>query len=205
MDDCLYNDSDHWVGGFYELSIEYHPSDHDKRINEALASLADGSCIKGISLPIQMEEDGVHSFYGSLSLSHSDYLPIMITVTRVVGESDWMDIAIPQTAFEMKFSYKYPLITELNPWLVRVNEVFVQLAETIYQNAPFDLALIGEEVSGCTNQGDITYEVMQTLICILPSQLSERLGLGDKGKELSNQLRVFGTDLKNKSNKNTFR
>ncbi len=195
MDNCLYSNRDDWNGGFYELSIEYHPFGNDQRINEALTALHECSYIKSksMSLPVQIEEGSVHTFYGSLSLSNSkgDELPIMITVVRVNGESDWLDIAIPQAAFEKKFRYKYPLTTELNPWLVKMNEVYVQLAETIYRNSPFDLAMIGEEISGCTNQADITYEVMQNLTCILPNQLIERLGLRGKGRELSNQLKLF--------------
>ncbi|MFB6800807.1 hypothetical protein ACFCVU_06260 [Peribacillus butanolivorans] len=30
---------DNWIGGFYELSIEFHPVGDNKRLNDALVSL----------------------------------------------------------------------------------------------------------------------------------------------------------------------
>ena len=110
------------------------------------------------------------------------------------GESDWLDISIPQAAFEKFFPCQYPLTTELNPWLKKINEVYARLAETIYRKSPFDFAMIGEEISGETNQEEITLGVMQNkpyMTCILPSPLSDRLGLQGKGTALSNQLRIF--------------
>lgn len=205
MDYNFYNNPDNWIGGFYELSIEYHPFGNNKKVNEALTALCESSYFNGIweekkdyqkesiSLPITIEEDNSNSFYGMLSLSNSneDELPCIITIIRVSGESDWLDIAIPQSALEAIFSYIYPLTTELNPWLKQIDEMYTELAEVIYRNAPFDLAMVGEEISGYTNQEKITYEVMQNMTSILPSQLQDRLGLKGKGEELSNQLRVF--------------
>lgn len=203
MDYDYYNDLENWNGGFYELSIEYHPFGDNQRINEALSALCKSNFFNGIwedkkdyqrnfiSLPINIEEDSCHSFYGTLSLSNESRLPCMINVNRVKNESDWIDILIPQSAFQKIYPYIYPITIELNPWLKEINEIYVQLAENIYNKSPFDLAMIGEEVSGHTNQEDITLEFMKNIICILPSQLQVRLGLQEKGKELSNQLRVF--------------
>ncbi|HZG73679.1 MAG TPA: hypothetical protein VEY51_19235 [Chondromyces sp.] len=202
----FYNDPDNWIGGYYELSIEYHPFSNNKRINKALAALYESNYFNGIwedkkdypkktiSLPINIEEDSVNSFYGTLSLLNSteNELPCVISIIRLNNESDWLDIAIPQAAFERIFPYNYPLTIELNPWLKKINEVYTQLAETIYRNSPFELAMIGEEISGYTNQEEITYKVVQNMTCILPSQLLNRLGLKGKGKELPNQLRIFG-------------
>ncbi|PLT30642.1 hypothetical protein [Peribacillus deserti] len=203
MDYDFYNNPDNWIGGFYELSIEYHPFGNNKRVNEALTALCKSDYFNGfwedkkdyqkksISLPINIEEDSVTQFYGTLSLSNSKEgeLPCVITVIRVDGESDWLDIAIPQAALEKRFPYKYPLTIELNPWLKKINARYTQLAEIIYCSSPFDLAMIGEEITGYTNQEEITYEVVQNIICILPSHLQDRLGL--KGKGLSNQLIIF--------------
>ncbi|MDN7245660.1 hypothetical protein [Planococcus shenhongbingii] len=204
----FYNNSDHWMDGFYELSIEYHPYGDDKRVNEALVALEESRYFNGfweekkdfqkhsISLPITIEEESVKSFYGSLSLHNStkEELPCLITIIRVNGESDWLDISIPQAAFEKVFPYRYPLTTELNPWLEKINDVYVRLAESIYHKSPFDFAMIGEEISGETNQEEITIELMQNkpyMTCVLPSPLLDRLGLNGKGTALSNRLRLF--------------
>lgn len=34
-----YNTPDNWIGGFYGLSIEYHPAGDRKRLNEALTTI----------------------------------------------------------------------------------------------------------------------------------------------------------------------
>ncbi|KYG34337.1 hypothetical protein [Alkalihalobacillus trypoxylicola] len=205
MDYDFYINPNHWIGGFYELSIEYNRSGHNKRVNDGFAALCKSHYFNGvwenkkdyqkksISLPINIQKDSVTSFYGTLSLSNSkeEVLPCAITVIRVEGESDWLDIAIPQAAIEKRFPYKYPLTIELNPWLKKVNERYTQLAELIYCSSPFDLAIIGEEISGHTNQENITYEVMKNITCILPIHLQDRFGVKEKGKELSNQLKIF--------------
>lgn len=206
MDKKLYNSPDFWTGAFYELSIEYHPFGNDNRINEALNALVESSFFNGmreekkdhqkqaIILPLTIEEESVTSFYGTLSLSNSnqDQLPCMVSVIRVNGESDWVDLSIPESAFERVFPYKSPLTNELNPWLSNINEVYAQLAEVVYHHSPFDFAMIGEEISGETNQEEITPELMRNMICILPRPLLERLGLEGEGKELSNRLTIFG-------------
>ncbi|MFE4894784.1 hypothetical protein [Peribacillus butanolivorans] len=39
---------DNWIGGFYELSIEFHPVGNDRRLNDALTSLVKSKVIYGI-------------------------------------------------------------------------------------------------------------------------------------------------------------
>ncbi|MDP5277238.1 hypothetical protein [Chengkuizengella axinellae] len=69
--------------------------------------------------------------------------------------------------------------------------MFVKLAEKIFNNSPFELALIGEVISGYINQEEITIEYLEKTTCILPINLQNRLGLQKHGRELSNQLRLF--------------
>lgn len=194
-----------WSGGYYELSVEYHPVGNNSRVNKALTALCKMECFWDIwadkkeeqklllCLPITIEEDSVRQFYGALACPHSSQveLPCVITVCRVEGQSDWLDIAIPQAAFERVYQSKYPLTLELNPWLKQINELLVQVAETIYASAPFHLAMIGEEISGYTNGQQITAETVQKGIFLLPSALQERLGLNEDGMELSNDLKLF--------------
>ncbi|WP_162878685.1 hypothetical protein [Peribacillus butanolivorans] len=51
--------------------------------------------------------------------------------------------------------------------------------------------MIGEEISGDTNQENITAEYLEKTTCILPIYLQNRLEVQEKGEELSNRLRVF--------------
>lgn len=203
MEYDYFNNPEIWTGCFYEISIEYHSFGNNKRINDALNALCKSDFFNGmwgerkdyqkdfISLPINIEDECVKQFYGILSLSEEDEFPCLISVIRVSGESDWLDISIPQAAFEMKYPYKYPLTKELNPWLNKINEMYIKLAEIIFSYSPFDLALIGEEISGFINQEKINVEVVKSITCILPSRLQNQLGLKGKGIGLSNKLRIF--------------
>ncbi|WML56095.1 hypothetical protein [Neobacillus sp. PS2-9] len=198
-----YNNPNNWIGGFYELSIEFHPVGDNERLNQALMAIQSFKLFKGIwrerqdfqagsiSLPINIDNDSVIQFYGTLIMNDGNTLPCLISIIRIKGESDWLDVSIPQASFEKFYPYKYPLTKELNPWLVRVDEIFIGLAETIFNHSSFELAMIGEEISGSTNQGQIALEDVGKIICILPTHLQKRLGIKEKGIELTNQLRLF--------------
>lgn len=205
-----YLDPNTWIGGYYELSIEYHPSGKDNRIQDALRALYESKYFHGmwkekeeyleqaVSLPISMDpgnEDQYYgdSFYGILSISEDVTLPCFLSINRMEEESDWLDICIPQASFEKKYPYQYPLSLELNPWLQEVNEFFTKLAEVIHSQSPFDLAVIGEEVSGETNQEEIRAKDLDNeyITFLVPIFLQNKLGVRDKGKERCNGLRVY--------------
>lgn len=198
-----YNNPNNWIGGFYELSIEFYPVGDNERLNQALIGLQSFKSFKGmwkerqdfqgdsISLPINIDDDSVIKFYGALIMNDGNTLPCLISITRIDGGSDWLDISIPQASFEKFYPYEYPLTKELNPWLVKVDEIFISLAETIFHHSPFELAMIGDEISGSTNQGQISFDDVGKIICILPTHLQKRLGVKEKGKELTNQLKLF--------------
>jgi hypothetical protein len=197
-----FNNSDNWIGSFYELSIEYHPVGNNKRLNQALIALQNFELFNGlwkerqdfqsdsISLPINILDDSVNQLFGTLIMSGENTLPCLISVIRIDGESDWLDISIPQVTLENFYSCKYPLTKEFNPWLAKVDEIFIRIAKTIFNHSPFELAMLGEEVSGYTNQEKITLEDVGKVTCILPIGLQKRLGI-EKGKELSSQIRLY--------------
>lgn len=207
MDKNFYLNSDNWIGGFYELSIEYHPAGNDKRINDALFALKASRCFHGlwaekkdfqkpaVSLPVAIEDASVRSFYGMISRDPGEEeLPCMITVTRIEGESDWLDISIPQAVLEKRFRYRYPLTIEENHWLMAIHEIYEDLAESIYLKSPFDLAMIGEEITAETTQKELTVEFMENkeyIIFILPNRLVDRLGMNGSTPIFSNRLRIF--------------
>lgn len=185
-----YINPEKWTGGYYELSMEYHPSGDPKKLNDALDSLYKSDifhgmwieksdyCMAPVPLPIHVEEDSVQLFSGLLSLTTDIQLPCVISIISVCGESDWLDISIPQAILEEKFPYRYPLTKELNPWLSEVVELYAKLAETIFKSSPFTIAIIGEEVSG-TNITEINLE---HVTLITPSQLQAKVGLDRKEK-----------------------
>ncbi|MGV3464991.1 MAG: hypothetical protein ACO1OT_06840 [Heyndrickxia sp.] len=95
-------------------------------------------------------------------------LPNLISLIRVESESDWPDLSIPQTTFEQYYPFKYLLIKEINPWLAKINEVLIRIAETIYKHSLFELAMKGEEISGDKKQEEITFEDVKGITSILP-------------------------------------
>ena len=48
------------------------------------------------------------------------------------------------------------LLSSTNPWLSEIDHVFITIAEKIYALSPFNLAIIGEEVSGYRHAQTIT-------------------------------------------------
>lgn len=197
----VFNNPEIWCNGFYELSMEYHPSGNNKRLEGALSALCKCELFSGLweekkdlyqdtlTLPITIKD--VNQMYGVLSLSSGEEFPCMVSVIRVEGESDWLDIAIPQAFFEKYYPYQYPLTRRLNPWLEKVDETYTKLAEFIFGESPFDFAMIGEEISGYTNLQELTGDTLKNMITILPVQLQERLGVRKQGRQLSNGLRVI--------------
>lgn len=198
-----FSNRENWIGGFYELSIEFPPVGDSNTLNQALITLQNLEFFNGlwqeiqdfqsdsISLPINIEDESVNQFYGTLLLPDENTLPCLISVIRIEDKLDWLDLSIPQASFDLFYPCKYPLSKELNPWLVKVEEIFIRIAETIYTHAPFELALIGEEISGYTTQEEITLEDLGEITCILPNSLQKRLGIQGKGEQLSKQLRLF--------------
>ena len=198
-----FTNPDNWIGGFYELSIEFHPVGDNNRLNQALITLQHSGFFNGlwqerqdfqsdsISLPLNMGDDSVNQFYGAINLSDGNTLPCLISVIRMEDESDWLDISIPQASLELFYSYEYPLTKELDPWLANIDEIFIRITETIYNYSPFELAKIGEEISGYTNQEEITIEDTEKITCILPIILQKRLGMQENGEKLLEQLRLF--------------
>lgn len=185
-----------WIGGFYELSMEFHPVGDHGRLNQALVALGNLDFFNGlwkerqhylsdiISLPIDIDDDSVNQFYGTLTLSDGNTLPCVVTIVRIIDESDWLDIGIPLAILERVYPLNFSLAPELNPWLVKIDEVFIRIAKKLFDRSPFELALIGEEISGYTNQETITLEELEKITCLLPNRIQEHLGIsqGDEGK-----------------------
>lgn len=66
----------------------------------------------------------------------------------------------------------------------------ITIAETIYNDSHFELAMIGEEVWHYESK-EMTLEDIENITCILPVHLQKRLGIEGKGETLSKQLRLF--------------
>lgn len=83
------------------------------------------------------------------------------------GQADWLVVSVPVSAVETAFPVHFPepppteeewslgvdasrveLDVDQNPWMRRMEAVLADVADSVAATVPFELALIGEEVSG---------------------------------------------------------
>lgn len=63
--------------------------------------------------------------------------------------SDWVDICIPEGMLEQVYPVNYASWTmTANPWLQEVDALLVDVATRLYEAVPFQLGIIGPDVSG---------------------------------------------------------
>ncbi|SFT02589.1 hypothetical protein [Marininema halotolerans] len=197
----IYLDNINWMGGYYELSMEFNPTGNDIRIHDAMAALIKSDIIHGIwyekgsyskksiELPIDLNEFGKTCY---VAVEINDYIvDCKVIITRIEDESDWIDILISQSVLEKIYSYQYPLLYSLNPWLFKVDHLFITLAKDIFQESPFDFAMIGEDASGLTNQQELSIQQIYKENFLLPRKLYEKLDLKNEGEKISNELRLY--------------
>ncbi|MDQ0271613.1 hypothetical protein [Cytobacillus purgationiresistens] len=130
-----FDKSETWFGGYYELSIEFYPTGDNERINQALTALCSNSHLNGLWMektfhqkdmivpPILIEDNSVQQFYVILTTAGGIKVPGMISIIRISGESDWLDLSIPLRVLELIYPVKYPLLVELNPWLKEIHDL----------------------------------------------------------------------------------
>ncbi|MCM3387139.1 hypothetical protein M3649_03205 [Ureibacillus chungkukjangi] len=109
---------------------------------------------------------------------------------RVPEESDWLDISIPLAFLKEKYQFVYPIVKR-TPELANIDELFIKLTEIIYKKSPFELAMLGEEVSGFITKKTITKDSLDRITCILPIELQQELAVLGNGEILSNGLLVI--------------
>ncbi|MDB5056585.1 MAG: hypothetical protein JWO59_57 [Chloroflexi bacterium] len=89
--------------------------------------------------------------------------------------SDWLDFCIPSGMLAMIFSIDYHWFHETNPWLQEIDQILLRMADAVYNAAPFDLALIGADVSGWLRADEARTTDLERGGILVPSILVERL------------------------------
>jgi hypothetical protein len=67
----------------------------------------------------------------------------------------WLDVCVPTGALEPVFKVCYPLDREENLWLDELDAALLVVADRVYGATAFDLAFVGEEVSGYTDAREL--------------------------------------------------
>ena len=152
-----------WFGGFYELAIELgKPS--DERLFEALKVLWQHSSLQGCYLEDDIEPDKQEQIeplpellnrmhlYGLAQLPDGKKVACGSCIIREDDGSDWLDFYLPTGALGRAYDIGgYPFDAAgfaHRDWQVSVDEWLKDIGTHIFSVVPFNLGLIGFEVSG---------------------------------------------------------
>jgi hypothetical protein len=185
----MFLDRENWLGSFYELAIEYSPPREDERLLKAIHALwscqqlegpVDGPygeqhVKQGSRLPLSLEPEDYHNLYGKIKLAEGNTVGCLSVTVREKGGSDWLDLCIPTGMLGLAYQVEYPLFPSTNPWLSEIDHVFMTIAEKIYACSPFNLAIIGEEVSGYRYAQTITVDDLVRGGYLVPPELVQNL------------------------------
>lgn len=183
---------ENWWGSFYELSMEYYPAGNDARLLAAMRALWSTPLLHGplagpsgepdqaqqpVPAPVSIgaELGDLNRLYGVLALPGQRPLGCLSLTVREEQGSDWLDFCLPMGMLELAFPVVYPLLAPTNPWLAEIDRVFLTLAEAVHAAQPFDLALVGEEVSGDAYASQITAADVAKGGYLIPAGLMQRL------------------------------
>jgi len=166
-----------WWGGFYELAIELgKPS--DERLFESLKALWQHSSLQGCYLdddvePNEQEQvspspellDRMH-IYGLAQLPDGQKVACGSCLIREEEGSDWLDFYLPTGALGRAYDiggYPFDEVGVAHKdWQVPVDNWLKDIGTNIFPVVPFNLGLIGFEVSGETYAADILQKGIPT-------------------------------------------
>jgi hypothetical protein len=145
------------TGSHYEIAIELSVRADERRLREAVATLWKSGLVEGPWLSIEEIGVGPTVPLDQLSLEESwayglivgeKPLACVMHCIRESGGSDWLDVSVSSPILESVLGIKDLSELDDDPRLEPVDESFAKIADRIYSAVPFELALIGEEVSG---------------------------------------------------------
>lgn len=183
----MHFDRNDWAGSFYDLSVDLGRDEGGERLMKAVQAAWRSHILSGpwstqedvsypdrrLSVPSYIPPDDIPVYTATLTLSGGQVVGVVWTV--IYGETNSLDFGIPLGMLGRAFPLVYPLDLETNPWLAEVDSALIELAESVYSEVPFDLALIGEEAAGYATVDTLkTSDVEQGGVLISPS-VSERL------------------------------
>lgn len=202
MDRDTFVCDENWFGSYYELAIELGPTGDDERLCTALEHVWSLPQLRGSwiaksdfdlqSSPIECRDGIVFSRYGVITLTSEISVGCVTHTVREPDGSDWLDLCIPTGMLGHCYDVQYPLDCATNPWMVQIDRLFAQMAASVFRSIPFQLAIIGEEVSGITHAATITSEDCRFCPFLLPELLWQRLGLSSSRQVLTPGLIAIG-------------
>lgn len=198
---------ENWLGSFYELAMEYAPYGDDKRLLHAQRTLWDTPSLRGPyaapyesgdetfrlhSLPTSIGPEDTFHLHGVFNLPRDRSLGALSVTVREVDRSDWLIFCLPTGMLELVYPHlDYPLERAANPWMDEIDSALLALAEAVYMVAPFNFALVGEEVSGVCSFGDLSAGRLPQSGFLVPSNAATQLRIDVPSVALQSGLSWF--------------
>lgn len=203
MDRATYCNPDTWRAFEFELGLEYRSTADDQRLVRAVEQLWRHSRLTGPwpsreeyghsvhITPDMLPRDGMLSLYGLLELFDGRKAACSAWVVRPADGSDSLSLGLPGGMLERLFPVAYnPMSVKRNPWLGEIERLFADIAEWVYNTAPFELAVLGECASAlAVDAAELTPEALVPGGFILPDELWRRLEPAVESRPLSHGLR----------------
>ncbi len=183
-----YGAAENWFGSYYELAIEVSTAPADERLRASIEQLwsctavvagpwLDKEVTRAVAVPRLPAVEGMAASYGIVHIPDLGDVRCVSWVIREVGcGSDWIDLCIPTSALE-PFGLAYPLVSETPCTLIdAIDRALLHVAVSVFAGAPFELALIGEEVSGMWSSATVTRHDLTQGGFLLPDKLAQQTG-----------------------------
>jgi hypothetical protein len=189
--------TENWDGSYYELCLELGPVGNDALATRALEALWRRPELHGPWLQRADVEAGAKpvvpsvreaNYYGWLTLPDGNEVGCASYLIRIDGESDWLDLSIPTGMLELRYALSYPLDRSSNPWQVQVDGLLARIGGAIYEEASFQLGLIGEEASGVNSASNLTKEDCERGGLLVPLPLWRKLAPKREPSIVTNDL-----------------
>lgn len=209
MDKSSFQNEDNWIGGYYELVFEFHPTGDTKRLINALKILCkfdeinelyeskDDYKEKVTIVPNSIDEENPFNLYTTINLPDGNIIGAVIIILRVEGESDWLSLSIPigmlENLYPIDYGTDFSISYEFNNWQKPFDDFLISIAEKLYKGEPFNLGVIGWEALAVINSTEITeLEVETTKIPLLiPSNLDMKIHTERDSIKLANGLKLY--------------
>lgn len=153
-----FRDLENWRGSSLELAIDLGTRDDDRLRAAFTAAWNSGVLVGPLDPPYPdrppgvpdapLDQEGSIHMYGTVELPNAGRRVGCEVLSVRDDESDWLNVALPTGMLELAYQVQYPLFDDTNPWIAGVERALVSIASHIYEVVPFDLATVGEEVSG---------------------------------------------------------
>jgi hypothetical protein len=198
IDRKQYLDKRNWEGSCYELAIEYYPGGNDVRLYNAVNAIWNLNALSGPWLhpdgflgTDRMPEslDEASHLYGLLKITQSRAVGCYTTTVREKDDSDWLKFCLPVSMLSLFYNVQEPLAQYNNPWLREIDDIFIRLAQLVYDYYPFNLAIVGADIGSELTERNLSLSDVKSGGFFIPPILYERLRMNIEGQILPGGLR----------------